>query len=421
MTCIDFILKVAFSQHHKQSGELAYEYRQNGFLSGHGLLSTAPIQNMRRPLQRRQSNKITYMPRSVSIYGLRTINVPRKSARSDYLPASGSTHALSHGHSQYTSQKHSGRCKRQTRLAYLRRLCRHPDSTSKKAVCGDSAAGRPGCLSVCVGLNRHRPLHEHVPMGEVQKHKKRSQNAYTAQHTRRYPPEISPGDIPEFIHISDGKLADREALDYIPIAPATFTIMDRGYVDYARLHRFERNKAFFIVRAKKNLTFRRRYSAQADKATGVLCDQTIMLTSYYPARDYPSALRRIRYFDSEQNRRFVFLTNNFELPALTIADLYRSRWRVELFFKWIKQHLRIKTFYGTDENAVKTQIWIAVTTYLLVAIMKKELGLEQSMYEILQILSITILHKMPVLQAFADFKRIENNNRPAKQLILFEI
>lgn len=228
------------------------------------------------------------------------------------------------------------------------------------------------------------------------------------------------GDIPEFIHISDGKLADMEALDYIPIAPGTFTIMDRGYVDFARLHRFERNKAFFIVRAKKNLKCRRRYSAQPDKAAGVLCDQTIWLTTYSSARDYPDVLRRIRYFDSEQNRHFVFLTNNFELPALTVAELYRSRWRVELFFKWIKQHLRIKTFYGTDENAVKTQIWIAVTTYLLVAIMKKELRLEQSMYEILQILSVTILHKMPVLQAFADFKRIENNNRPSNQLTLFD-
>jgi hypothetical protein len=228
------------------------------------------------------------------------------------------------------------------------------------------------------------------------------------------------GDIPEFIHISDGKLADMEALDYIPIAPGTFTIMDRGYVDFARLHRFERNKAFFIVRAKKNLKCRRRYSAQPDKAAGVLCDQTIWLTTYSSARDYPDVLRRIRYCDSEQNRRFVFLTNNFELPALTVAELYRSRWRVELFFKWIKQHLRIKTFYGTDENAVKTQIWIAVTTYLLVAIMKKELCLEQSMYEILQILSVTILHKMPVLQAFADFKRIENNNRPSNQLTLFD-
>ena len=228
------------------------------------------------------------------------------------------------------------------------------------------------------------------------------------------------GDIPEFICISDGKLADMEALDYIPMSPATFTIMDRGYVDFARLHRFERNKAFFIVRAKKNLNFRRRYSAQADTSTGILCDQTIMLTSYYPARDYPDALRRIRYFDSEQNRHFVFLTNNFQLPALTVAELYRSRWRVELFFKWIKQHLRIKRFYGTDENAVKTQIWIAVATYLLVAIMKKHLRLDHSMYEILQILSVTVLHKMPVLQAFADFKRKEINKHQAKQLTLFD-
>ena len=228
------------------------------------------------------------------------------------------------------------------------------------------------------------------------------------------------GDIPEFIHISDGKLADMEALDYIPITPGTFTIMDRGYVDFARLHRFERNKAFFIVRAKKNLNFRRRYSAQVDKATGILSDQTILLTSFYPAQDYPDTLRRIRYFDAAQKRRFVFLTNNFELPALTIAELYRCRWRIELFFKWIKQHLRIKTFYGTDENAVKTQIWIAVTTYLLVAIMKKELGLNQSMYEILQILSLTVLHRMPVLQVFSDFSYCKNYNSPANQLTLFD-
>jgi hypothetical protein len=228
------------------------------------------------------------------------------------------------------------------------------------------------------------------------------------------------GDIPEFIYISDGKLADMEALDYIPIAPGTFTIMDRGYIDFARLYRFELNKSFFIVRAKKNLNFRRHYSAQIDKATGVLYDQTIILTSFYPAQDYPAALRRIGYFDAEQNRRFVFLTNNFKLPALTIAELYHSRWRIELFFKWIKQHLRIKSFYGTDENAVKTQIWIAVATYLLVAIMKKELKLKQSMYEILQILSITILHRMPILQAFSDYNYVKIDNRPGNQLTLFD-
>lgn len=228
------------------------------------------------------------------------------------------------------------------------------------------------------------------------------------------------GDIPEFIYISDGKLADMEALDYIPIAPGTFTIMDRGYIDFARRYRFELNKSFFIVRAKKNLNFRRRYSAQIDNATGVLYDQTIILTSFYPAQDYPAALRRIGYFDAEQNRRFVFLTNNFKLPALTIAELYHSRWRIELFFKWIKQHLRIKSFYGTEENAVKTQIWIAVATYLLVAIMKKELKLKQSMYEILQILSITILHRMPILQAFSDYNYVKIDNRPGNQLTLFD-
>jgi len=229
------------------------------------------------------------------------------------------------------------------------------------------------------------------------------------------------GDIPEFIHISDGKLADMEALDYIPITPGTFTIMDRAYIDFTRLHRFERSKAFFIVRAKKNLRFRRRYSAPANRDSGILCDQTILLDGYYSTQHYPEPLRRIRFFDTEQQRRFVFLTNNFQLPALTVAELYRSRWRIELFFKWIKQHLRIKAFYGTDENAVKTQIWIAVTTYLLVAIMKKELRLEHSMYEILQILSLTVLHRMPVLQAFSHLDSIATSNRPANQLTLFDI
>jgi len=229
------------------------------------------------------------------------------------------------------------------------------------------------------------------------------------------------GDIPEFIHISDGKLADMEALDYIPITPGTFTIMDRAYIDFTRLHRFERSKAFFIVRAKKNLRFRRRYSAPANRDSGILCDQTILLDGYYSTQHYPEPLRRIRFFDTEQQRRFVFLTNNFQLPALTVAELYRSRWRIELFFKWIKQHLRIKAFYGTDENAVKTQIWIAVTTYLLVAIMKKELRLEHSMYEILQILSLTVLHRMPVLQAFSHLDFIATSNRPANQLTLFDI
>lgn len=224
------------------------------------------------------------------------------------------------------------------------------------------------------------------------------------------------GNIPEFIHISDGKLADMEALDYIPVRPGTFTVMDRGYVDFARLNRFELAKAFFIVRAKKNLKFRRRYSRPVDKNTGVQCDQTIVLTTYYPSRAYPQPLRRIRFFDQEHKRRFCFLTNNFDLPAFTICELYRSRWRVELFFRWIKQHLRIKSFFGHEENAVKTQIWVAVSAYLLVAIMRKELDLEQNMYEILQILSITALSKTPVLQMFNEYKAPQIESDPCNQL-----
>jgi transposase len=228
------------------------------------------------------------------------------------------------------------------------------------------------------------------------------------------------GNIPEFIHISDGKLADMEALDYIPIRPGTFTVMDRGYVDFTRLNRFERAKAFYIVRARKNLKFRRRYSRPVDKSTGVQCDQTIVLTTYYPSKAYPQPLRRIRFFDQEHKRRFCFLTNNFDLPALTICELYRSRWRVELFFRWIKQHLRIKSFFGYEENALKTQIWAAVSAYLLVAIMRKELDLKQNMYEILQILSITALSKTPILQVFNECNALQTESDPCNQLAFID-
>lgn len=228
------------------------------------------------------------------------------------------------------------------------------------------------------------------------------------------------GDIPDFVYVSDGKMADMEALDHIPIAPGTLTIMDRGYIDYARLHRFEQGKSFFIVRAKKNLQFTRRKSHTVDKSTGLRCDQTGVLKGLKQAKHYPAPLRRVRYRDVENARTFVFLTNHFELPALSIAEIYRSRWRVELFFKWIKQHLRIKRFFGVDANAVKTQIWIALCVYLLVAILRKERKIERSMYEILQVFSVLILEKMPVEQAFREYKIPEIEPCLYEQLELFD-
>ena len=206
------------------------------------------------------------------------------------------------------------------------------------------------------------------------------------------------GSIPTFIRITDGKVHDVNILDELVLEPGAIYIMDRGYLDFARLYTFTQNLSMFITRAKSNFDYRRLYYCQVDKATGLRCDQTIMLNGFYASQDYPAVLRRIGYFDIETNKKFIFLTNNFSLPALTIAQLYKYRWRIEIFFKWIKKYLRIKTFFGNTENAVKTQIWIAISVYVLVAIVKKELEIELSLGEILQILSITLFEQIPMEQ-----------------------
>ena len=210
------------------------------------------------------------------------------------------------------------------------------------------------------------------------------------------------GSIPSFIHISDGKLHDVNVLDHLIPEPGAFYVMDRGYLDFKRLHQLHQYAAFFVIRAKSNLQCRRLYSHPVQKQTGLRCDQTVVLTGFYPSQHYPGKLRRIKYHDTVTDKRLIFLTNNFLLPPLTIAKLYRCRWQVELFFKWIKQHLRIKSFFGTTENAVKTQIWIAVSVYVLVAIVKKRLGLDLSLYTILQILSVTIFERMPLIQTLNE-------------------
>src|SRR5699024_7549811 len=204
--------------------------------------------------------------------------------------------------------------------------------------------------------------------------------------------------IPTFIHISDGKLHDVNVLDILAPEPAAFYIMDRGYVDFQRLFRLNTAGAFFVIRAKSNTQYQRRYSHPVDPASGVKVDQTIVLTGVGTQNDYPQPLRRIKYYDPQTGKTFNFLTNHFAMPAHTVADLYRYRWQVELFFKWIKQHLRIKTFFGTSENAVKSQIWIAVSVYVLIAIIKKRLQLDANLYTILQILSLTLFEKSPLEQ-----------------------
>jgi hypothetical protein len=227
------------------------------------------------------------------------------------------------------------------------------------------------------------------------------------------------GSIPAFVIVTHGKVHEVTILDDLIIEAGAIYIMDRGYLDFARLHRIHQSSAFFVTRAKSNFKFKRLYSNIVDKTTGVQCDQVIVLKNFYAKKDYPDKLRRIRYYDAENNKTLVFLTNNFMLPALTIANLYHCRWQVELFFKWIKQHLRIKAFYGTTENAVKTQIWIAISVYVLVAIVKKRLNLNQSLYTILQILSITLLEKIQLLQAFSLMGKEYLNDDFYNQLNLF--
>ena len=228
------------------------------------------------------------------------------------------------------------------------------------------------------------------------------------------------GNIPTFIYISDGKLHDVNVLDILPLEPGAFYVMDRGYVDFERLYAITQAAAFFVTRAKSNLKFRRLYSRQVDRATGMICDQTIVLTGPISKKDYPEKLRRIKYNDPQSGKTLVFLTNNFTLPTLTIAQLYRSRWQVELFFKWIKQNLRIKTFYGTSENAVKTQVWIAISVYVLVAIMKKQLRLQESLYTILQILSVTSFERTSLIQLITERDCRIKEPHACNQLKLFE-
>jgi len=229
------------------------------------------------------------------------------------------------------------------------------------------------------------------------------------------------GNIPTFISITDGKVHDVNILDEILPEAGAFYVMDRGYVDFERLYVFTLSAAFFVVRTKSNVLLQRRYSHPVDKTTGVRSDHTVILTALDSAKAYPEQLRRVSYLDVKTRKRFKFLTNNFTLPALTIALIYKSRWQVELFFKWIKQHLRIKAFFGTSENAVKTQIWIAVSVYVLVAIVRKRLEMEASLYQILQILSVTLFEKTPILQALQPPDSQDDLLASANQLNLFEL
>ena len=349
---------------------------------------------------------------SVPIDGVSPVDLPRKPPRYRSVPAFARRQALPHGILLPGGALHTGRRQRIARLADLCRF--RPGLDSHRA-----ALVRP---RPPIGVDLDQSLYAldsttiDLCLSLFPWAKFRQRKAAVKMHTLL---DLR-GNIPTFIRITDGKVHDVNILDEIDPEPGAFYVMDRAYVDFERLFVFTLCSSFFVVRTKKNIQLQRRYSHPVDKSTGLRSDQTVILTAIESAKAYPDSLRRVSYFDAATNKRLKFLTNNFALPALTIARIYKSRWQIELFFKWIKQHLRIKKFYGASENAVKTQIWIAVSVYVLVAIMRKRLGLEASLYQILQVLSVTLFEKTPILRALQPSDSHENLLNDPNQLILFD-
>jgi hypothetical protein len=363
-------LKLSVSSEELVRGGWIDEFRKNRFFSGHGFLTAKKIPKVCGSLQRSTPSKKVFLSGSVSVHGVRPIDISRKLEGYRSLSSGNGIQA-------YADED----------------LGLELDNT----VYALDASTIDLCLSV-------------FPWAHFRKTK-----AAVKLHTLL---DLQ-GNIPTFIHISDGKLHDVNVLDILLPEPGAFYIMDRGYLDFGRLYTLSSAGAFFVIRAKSNTRFRRRYSHEIDRSTGVICDQTIVMTGVHTATDYPQPLRRIKYHDEEIEKTFNFLTNNFTVPSLTVADLYKKRWQVELFFKWIKQHLRIKSFFGTSANAVKTQIWIAVSIYVLVAIIKKRLKLDASLYTILQILSVTLFEKTPILRALSQIDYTEGEDPLDNQLNLF--
>src|SRR5499426_4730942 len=347
---------------------------------------------------------------SIPVDGVCAIDLSREPQRYRGVSSRPVLQALSLGLSQPGSAQHPGQRQRNSGLAYLLRI-------------------RTGLITMA------RRLYANEPFGVDLKDTVYALDATTIDLCLSVFPWASfrstkaaiklhtlldlRGSIPSFIHISDGKWHEVNLLDELIAEPGAFYVMDRGYIDFERLFRLSDAGSFFVTRAKSNLKVQRRYSRKVDKSMGLICDQTVVLTVFYSRKGFDAPLRRVKFKDPETGKNLVFLTNNFVLPALTITQLYRLRWRIELFFKWIKQHLRIKNFFGITENAVKTQIWIAISVYVLVAIIKKRLNLSASLYELLQILSLTLFERIPLIQLLADSDPATDLLEVHKQLNLF--
>jgi hypothetical protein len=361
-----------------------YVHGQSRLLSSHGTSTAAYLSSLRSTLSGQSQNSFFFLPRSVSMYGICPVDLPGKPTRHRSLFACSTKQALPHGHSRRHLPQHSVECQQSQRLAHLCRLRSIFNSDRPQALRGRGywCRTRQHCLRT--RCNHHRSVPIRFSLGTFSLHQGRSQTAHSIGFTRSY------SDVYPYIR---GKMHDVNVLDLLLPEAGAFNVMDRGNVDFSRRFTRHQGSAFFVIRAKSNLQFRRLYSHLVDKSLGLRCDQTVRLIGFYAARGYPEKPRRVKYYDLKTDKTFVFLTNNFVPPAMTIADLYRCRWQVELFYKWSKQHLRIKSFYGTTDNAVKTQIWIAVSAYVPVAIIKKRLNLDASLHTILQILSATIFRK----------------------------
>ena len=337
----------------------------------------------------RAQGQVVLLSRPVPLHGLRAADLSREPARHRSVSACAKLQALSPGISQLHCAQHAGQCQRDAGLAHLLRLRTKPDRHRPATLRRRGARARSQGHRLRARCHHDRSVSLGLSLGAIPL----DQGGGQAAHALGFA-----GQYPSFIFISDGKLHDVNILDQLVPEPGAIYVMDRGYIDFDRLGRFHETGSFFVIRAKTNLKAERRYSHAVDRSTGLVCDQTVTLAGFYSHKGFPAPLRRIRFKDPETGKRLIFLSNNFALPALTITKLYRLRWQIELFFKWIKQHLRIKAFFGTTENAVKTQIWIAVSVSVLVAIVKKRLQLSASLYEILQILSLTMFERMPIDQ-----------------------
>jgi transposase len=390
--------------------EMADEFRKDGVLSSDGLFTGLRVSPLRGSLPRQLQSEKFFMLGSISLNGLCSAHLSRKSQGHRDLSAGA-------GEKLY----HMG-----IRSKVSRNTLAHANELRDWRIYHDFAQ---------VLIHNARELHQNDPLA-VQL----DQTAYALDSTvvdlclslfpwakfrkRKAAVKLHTlldlrASIPTTVIVTTGAVHDVNIMDELFWEPGSIYVMDRGYVDFSRLYRIQQDSAFFVTRAKKNFRFQRLYSHPVNKSIGLRCDQIVTLCGFYAQKDYPEKLRRVRFFDVQTNKALVFLTNNFTLPPLTIAQLYRCRWQVELFFKWIKQHLRIKAFYGTSDNAVKTQIWIAISIYVLVAIVKKRLNLDYSLYSILQILSVTILEKTPILHVLSQLDESEKTPDDNKQLILF--